>query len=82
MRPKFVLFSDFYLVGMEKNLKAEKKQKGMKSPKKKTVEKNKKTKKKKIERTPRGAGRSFFGGKQGCGLICFVFLAKCIAEKK
>lgn len=54
----------------------------MKSPKKKTVEKNKKTKKKKIKRTPRGAGRSFFGGKQGCRLICFVFLAKCIAEKK
>ena len=31
----------------------------MKSPKKKTAEKNKKTKKKKIERTPRGAGRPF-----------------------
>ncbi len=31
----------------------------MKSPKKKTVEKNKKTKKKKIERTPRGRGGRF-----------------------
>jgi hypothetical protein len=31
----------------------------MKSPKKKSREKNKKTKKKKIERTPRGAGRPF-----------------------
>ena len=59
MRGNFALFSVFYLVGVEKNLKAEKKQKGMKSPKKKTVEKNKKTKKKKIERTPRGAGRPF-----------------------
>ena len=50
MRGNLSCFLDFYLVGMEKNLKAEKKQKGMKSPKKKTVEKNKKTKKKKIEK--------------------------------
>ncbi len=34
MRPKFVLFSDFYLVGMEKNLKAEKKTKGNEKSKK------------------------------------------------
>ena len=53
------MFLDFYLVGMEKNLKAKKTKRGMKSPKKKTAEKNKKTKKKKIERTPRGAGRPF-----------------------
>ena len=40
-------------------IESRKKQKGMKSPKKKTVEKNKKTKKKKIERTPRGRGGRF-----------------------
>ena len=34
----------------------------MKSPKKKTDEKNKKTKKKKIERTPRGGGVVDFRG--------------------
>ena len=47
-----------------------------KSPKKKTAEKNKKTKKKKIERTPRGRdGR--FGFKLSRRLIYFVFVVKC-----
>ena len=38
------------MVGMEKNFQLKKIQKGMKSPKKKTAEKNKKTKKKNIKK--------------------------------
>ena len=49
----------------------------MKSPKKKSREKNKKTKKKKIERTPRGGGTAVFGFKLSRRLIYFVFVVKC-----
>jgi hypothetical protein len=44
-------------------LKAEKTKREMKSLKKKIAEKNKKTKKKKIKETPRGARGSFLGPK-------------------
>ena len=54
MRGNLSCFLDFYLVGMEKNLKAEKNQKGMKSPKKKSREKNKKTKKRKRKKHTKG----------------------------
>lgn len=47
VREKFDLFFDFYLVGLEKILCKKKNQRGMKSPKKKIAEKNKKKEKKK-----------------------------------
>jgi hypothetical protein len=51
MRENLSCFLDFYLVGMEKNLKAEKTKREMKSPKKETAEKNKKTKEKEKKHT-------------------------------